>query len=432
MPWYNGNTLLHILENVHVTADKNLVDFRYPVQYVVRPHLDFRGFAGRIASGTITEGEKIVVLPSGKSSRVKTISTYDGEVKEAFAGQSVVISLTDEIDVSRGDMIVRKQNLPCVSNSFEAIVCWMDEQPMDPATPYYIKHTTRTVKTHGIDIVYKIDVNTLHRQPAKNLLLNEIGRVEITTAKPLYFDSYKLNHATGSFILIDPVSNHTVAAGMIRGLPSSVDDEAQRKPATAKQSPNVSWEGGVIDRTLWEKRNGHRAAVLWFTGLSGAGKSTVARKLVQNLFDLGCQVILLDGDNVRHGLCGDLGFSGKDRSENIRRICEAAKLFFVQVNVTICTFISPFQKDREYVRSLFPEGRFIEVFVQCDLNVCKRRDPKGLYSKAMKGEIIDFTGVTSPYENPEHPEIIIETDIQPIEECVESIKKFLSDHYILE
>ncbi len=426
MSWYNGHTLLHILENVHVSADKNLIDFRYPVQYVIRPHLDFRGFAGRVLSGTVRKGEEVAVLPSGKTSRIKTIETYDGDLEEGFAGQSIVLSLEDEIDISRGDMIVRKNNLPQVSNRFEAILCWMDELPMSRTGHYILKHTTRLIKAFVTKIVYKIDVNTLHREEAAAFTLNEIGRVEIKTALPLYFDPYKINHGTGSFILIDPVTNRTVAAGMIRGIQRTVDDIAQQKPAQAHKSPNVSWEGGAVDRSLWEQRNGHKAAILWFTGLSGAGKSTVARKVMKSLFDAGCQVMLLDGDNVRHGLCGDLGFSGRDRSENIRRVGEAAKLFYEQGTIVVCTFISPFRKDREFVRSLVQEGRFIEVHVKCDINVCKRRDPKGLYKKAETGEIAEFTGVTSPYEEPAQPEVLVETDVMTVEECDEAIKKYLS------
>lgn len=432
MPWYDGHTLLHILENVHVSADKNLIDFRFPVQYVIRPHHDFRGFAGRILSGTISAGEEVAVLPSGNTSHIKSIVTWDGELEESFAGQSVVLTLDDEIDVSRGDIIVRKNNLPQVSNRFEAIMCWMDEQSMSLSGHYILKHTTRLVKAFVTKIVYKIDVNTLHRQQATTFNLNEIGRVEIKTAKPLFFDPYKMNHGTGSFILIDPVTNHTVAAGMIRGVQRTVDDVAQQKPAKSLKSPNVTWQGSIVDRSKWEERNRHKAAVLWFTGLSGSGKSTVARKVTEMLFDGGCQIMLLDGDNVRHGLCGDLGFSSKDRSENIRRVGEAAKLFFEQGNIVVCTFISPFYKDRQFVRSLYPEGRFIEIHVKCNINVCRRRDQKGLYKKADSGEIAEFTGITSPYEEPENPEIVIETDIMSVEESVSKIKKYLLNYNLIE
>lgn len=375
MPWYDGTTLLHYLENIHVTADRNLVDFRFPVQYVIRPHLDFRGFAGKIVSGTITPGEEIVVLPSGKVSSVKSITTYDGELQEAFPPQSVVLSLSDEIDVSRGDMIVRKKNLPNIGNKMEAIVCWMDDNPMSLTTPYIMKHTTRSVKAQISRIVYKIDVDSLHRRPADEFLLNDIGRVEIETSTPVFFDTYKLNHATGSFILIDPLTNNTAAAGMIRDVARHIEDytEVQTEEIDKSvKSPHIVWRGLNIELVQREEQSGHKAFVLWFTGLSGAGKSTIAASLERRLFDRGCSTVLLDGDNIRHGLCSDLGFSAQDRKENIRRVGEVAKLFFENGNIVLCTFISPFKKDREFVRSLFPEGRFIEIHVNCDIEECRR------------------------------------------------------------
>ncbi len=423
-PWYGGETLLHFLENVHVTADKNLVDFRFPVQYVVRPNLDFRGYAGFVDSGTIRVGEEVAVLPSGKTSKIKDITTFDGNLQEAFASQSVVLQLEDEIDISRGDMIVRKNNLPQVSNRFEAIICWMDEKVSSRSTHYILKHTTRSVKALIDKINYRIDVNTLHRENTESFGLNEIGRVEIKTSLPLYFDTYKNNQATGSFILIDPLTNLTVAAGMIRGVPQHIEElssRARAKAALADKSPNVVWEGPVVSREEWEKTNGHKAGVFWLTGYSGSGKSTIAKKLVRTLYEEGKKVMLLDGDNVRHGVCRDLGFSEEDRSENIRRVGEIAKLFYEQGNIVVCTFISPYQKDRDMVRNMFPEGDFKEIYVKCDLEVCKRRDPKGLYKKAISGEIKDFTGVGSAYEEPQNPELIIESDLESVDEGVERI-----------
>lgn len=425
MPWYDGATLLHYLENLHVSADRNLIDFRFPVQYVIRPHLDFRGYAGQITSGTITLEEEIVVLPSGKSSRVKSISTYDGELSEAFAPQSVVLSLQDEIDISRGDMIVRKDNLPQVGNHLEAMICWMDEQALSKTTPYILKHTTRNVRAFIARILYKIDVNTLHRERGvETFALNEIGRVEIRTASPIFFDPYKVNHGTGSFILIDPLTNNTVAAGMIRGSVRKIDELVERaevKVTKQTKSPHTTWSGWNIPRERREERFGHKGAVLWLTGYSGSGKSTIARDLEQELFNTGFQTMLIDGDNVRQGLCGDLGFSDKDRSENIRRAGEVAKLFFESGHIVICAFISPFEKDRSFVRSLFPEGRFFEIYVKCDLEVCKRRDPNGLYQKTITGEIKDFTGVSSSYEAPQHPEIVLESDLQSVKDSVTHI-----------
>ena len=435
MPWYEGATLLHYLENVHVSADRNLIDFRFPVQYVLRPNLDFRGYAGKIASGTISPGEEIVVLPSGKSSRVKSISTYDGELEEAFNPQSVVITLNDEIDISRGDMIARKDNLPQPGKDVEATLCWMDEKPLSITTAYLLKHTTRTVRAYISRIRYRIDVNTLHRERGVDTFtLNEIGRVEIKTASPIFFDPYRSNHGTGSFILIDPLTNKTAAAGMIRGPVRDVGELLERTDGGAarqKVSPHTTWAGWNIARELREERNGHKGAVLWMTGYSGSGKSTIARDLERELFAAGIHTMLLDGDSLRQGLCGDLGFSDKDRSENIRRVGEVARLFFESGHLVICTFISPFEKDRSFARSLIPEGRFFEVYVKCDLEVCKRRDPNGLYKKTSAGEIKEFTGISSPYEAPEHPEVVLETDLQSVRESVDRITALLRQGDIL-
>lgn len=434
MPWYDGATLLHYLETLHVTADRNLIDFRFPVQHVIRPHLDFRGFAGRIVSGTISPGEEVVVLPSGETTAIKSIVTYDGELTEAFAPQSVVLTLQDEVDVSRGDMIVRKNNLPLVSSQFEATICWMNENALATDTPYLLKHTARYVRAFVKKILYRIDIDTLHREPAEAFTLNDIGRVEIQAALPIFFDPYKMNRGTGSFILIDPLTNNTVAAGMIRGAARAISDllEGEKKEdRTQSKSPHIVWSGWNLPREVREERNRHKAAVLWFTGYSGAGKSTIARSLEKKLFEVGCQTMLLDGDNIRHGLCRDLGFSDKDRSENIRRAGETAKLFFESGDIVICTFISPFEKDRSFARSLFPTDRFFEIYVKCPLEVCKSRDPNGLYQKATRGEIQEFTGISSPYEEPNNPEMIIETDLQSVEEGIQYLIKTLRQQGII-
>jgi bifunctional enzyme CysN/CysC len=430
MPWYDGPTLLHHLENVNVGASRNLVDFRFPVQLVVRPHQDFRGFAGQIASGTISPGEEIVVLPSGKTSRVRAVYSYDQEVQEAVEGDSVMITLEDEIDISRGDMIVRKNNLPQVSNQLECTLCWMAEEPMNVQGTYILQHGSHQVRGFVAELNYRIDVDTLHRDATQTLNLNEVGRVKITTTQPLFFDPYKLNRDTGSFILIDPYTNVTVAAGMIRRRSRTLEEVIDVRPDRRK-STNIVWESTEISREMREGRNGHRAAVLWFTGLSGSGKSTVARRLERRLFEQGCQTTYLDGDNVRHGLNGDLGFSPADRKENIRRVAEVARLAFDHGTLTLCTFISPYEADRDFARSLLPEGRFIEVYVKCDLEVLKRRDPKGLYAKALRGEIPEFTGVSSPYEEPTQPEILVETDVQTVDDIVDHILDELADRGLL-
>jgi bifunctional enzyme CysN/CysC len=424
MPWYDGPTLLHHLEHVNVGATRNLIDFRFPVQSVIRPHQDFRGFAGQIASGSIAPNEEVVVLPAGKTSRVKSIVTYDGELDEAFAGDSVIVTLEDEIDVSRGDMLVRTRNLPQVATQLECTICWMNEEPMNPKGAYILQHTTRQVRAFVSEINYRIDVDTLHREQAETFHLNEIGRVKITTTQPLFFDPYPLNRVTGSFILIDPHSNTTVAAGMIRRRSRDLDEVVAQQSAR-QRSTNVTWDSSQLSRELRERQNGHRAAVLWFTGLSGSGKSTVARTLERRLYDSGCHTFYLDGDNVRHGLNGDLGFSEQDRKENIRRVAEVARLAFDHGNLTLCTFISPFATDRDFARSLLPQGRFVEVYVKCDLEVVKRRDPKGLYAKALRGEIPEFTGISSPYEEPRQPELVVETDVQSVEDIVNQIMDYL-------
>jgi bifunctional enzyme CysN/CysC len=313
----------------------------------------------------------------------------------------------------------------------------MSETPMNPQGAYWLQHTTRTVKAFISGLQYKIDVDTMHRDPAEFLGLNEIGRVQLTTTHPLFFDRYQLNRSTGSFILIDPYTNTTVAAGMIRGTSRRISDlvdvaaEPERPTVERRKSTHVTWEFGGVSLEMREQRHEHKAGVLWFTGLSGSGKSTIAKKLEQRLFERGCHTMFLDGDNLRHGLNGDLGFSDADRNENIRRAAEVARLGFGHGNIVLCSFISPFQSEREFARSIMPEGRFLEIFVKCDLEVCKRRDPKGLYAKALSGEIKNFTGISSPYEEPPNPELVVETDLQSTEDIVEQIIKELIKRNIL-
>ena len=308
-------------------------------------------------------------------------------------------------------MIVRDHNVPEVARNLDATICWMDdEKSLNKSTPYILQQTTRRVKAFIKNLNYQLDVNSLHRAKADTLKLNEIGRVEIETAQPVFIDPYKNNRETGSFILIDPSSNQTVAAGMIRHTKSQIEEEVE----TSTVSSNVSWEELSITRKRREERNGHNGHCLWFTGLSGSGKSTIAKELQKRLFDEGKQVYMLDGDNVRHGLCGDLGFSDKDRDENIRRVGHAAQLLFDAGNIVLCSFISPKAEMREYVRSLFPEGSFTEVFINANLDTCIQRDPKGLYKKALMGEIPDFTGVDSEYEAPVKPEIEVNTNFETI------------------
>ena len=422
MAWYNGPTLLHHLEHVNVGARRNLIDFRFPVQTVLRPNWEYRGFAGRVASGSVKPGDEIVVLPSKQTSKVKGVDGPEGPLEEAYAGDPVVITLEDEVDVSRGDMIARRNNMPNIGNVVEAYLCWMHETPMEPNKPYVIMHTTMSAMAHVSNLTYRIDVDTLHREQATQLNVNEIGLVEVVSAKPLTFDQYKNNSETGSFVLIDPATNVTVGAGMIRGASSTVLDSPGEKEAISR---DVVWEPWNIPREEREARNGHPGSVIWFTGLSGSGKSSIARELEKRLYARGAQTMLLDGDQVRHGLCGDLGFDNDDRNENIRRVAHVARLFFEQGNIAVCTFISPFKKEREMARNLIANGRFVEVFVDCDIEECKRRDPKGLYKKAMEGKIQNFTGISSPYEAPTNAELVIDTAAMSVEEAVERVIKHL-------
>jgi bifunctional enzyme CysN/CysC len=399
MPWYQGGPLLAKLETVTGRSRRNAIDFRFPVQYVIRPNQTFRGYAGTPASGSVSVDDEVVVLPSGLTTKIKSIETFDGAVARAAEGEAVVLTTTDEIDISRGDMIVRRRNLPTVTRGLDAYLCWMDATPLVVGRPYVLAHTTRHVKALVMSVDYRVDVDTLHRDPADTLGMNEIGRVELTTADPLFVDSYRVNSATGSFILIDPQTNATVAAGMIRGEVTSA----------TTVSAGVTWEGWNISRDEREHRQGHRAGVIWLTGMSGAGKSTIAKAVERRLFEAGHRTMLLDGDNLRHGLCGDLGFSPSDRAENIRRAGEVARLFFEQGSIVLCAFVSPYATDRDRVRALVPDGRFIEILVHADLETLRARDTKGLYARASQGRVDQLTGVSAPYEPPAKPELSIDT-----------------------
>ncbi len=438
MSWYQGRSVLSYLENVTIAADRNLQDFRFSVQYVIRPHQDFRGFAGRIDSGTINKGDEIISLPSGQGSVVKQILEYDQELDTAFLGQSVTISLEDEIDVSRGDMLVRKNNIPIKSSKVEAIICWMDDsKTLRQGNSYLLQQTTRKVQAVISILNYRIDVNNLHRIKSDKLNLNEIGRVEIETAHPLFFDPYMDNRATGSFILIDPASNLTVAAGIIRhetrNVQQGADPDIAPSPETRPvigpptefqpKSSNIRRENTEVDLATRIARNGHRSEVLWFTGLSGSGKTTIAKAVEKYLFDKGKQVFLLDGDNLRHGLNGNLGFSEEDREENIRRAGHMAKLLYDAGFIVLCTFISPRKAMRDMVRSFFPEGAFKEIYIKVDLEEARKRDPKGLYKKAESGEITNMTGVHQPYEANNNAEICIDTEKMSVDNAVTILKE---------
>jgi bifunctional enzyme CysN/CysC len=394
---------------------------------VIRPHQDFRGFAGRIASGVIRPGQEVTVLPGGHQSRISRIVTAGDDVSEAVAGDSVVLTIEDEIDASRGSMIVRRMNVPTISTRIDAMMCWLNERPLDPSTRYVLMHTSRQTQAVVDAVVYRIDMDTLHREEVSTLGLNDIGRVELITAQPIFFDVYQTNRSTGSFILIDPHTNATVAAGMIRGETKTADGI----PPEIAPAPNVVWQDWNIPRDARESQRGHKAAVLWFTGLSGAGKSTIARELERRLFERGCQTMLLDGDQMRHGLNADLRFGAADRSENIRRVGEVARLFFEQGSIVLCTFVSPYRRDRDLVRSKLPSDRFLEIHVHVELDVARQRDPKKLYAKAAAGEITDLTGVSAPYEAPTKPELLLDTTRASVDELVDRLLQELESRGIV-
>jgi bifunctional enzyme CysN/CysC len=395
-PWYKGPALLSHLEDVNVDAALAEKPFRMPVQWVNRPNLDFRGFSGTVVGGRIRQGDQIIVAKSGRQSTVQRIVTMDGDLDEAVAGEAVTIVLDDEIDVSRGDVLAAPGARPELSDQFAAHLLWMSEDELLPGRQYLLKIGTTTVPANVSTLKHKVDVNTLDHLAAPTLLLNEVGYANISTSQPIAFDSYHDNRDTGGFILIDRFTNATVAAGMIDfGL---------------RRATNVHWQALDINKQVRGELKGQRPAVLWFTGLSGSGKSTIANLVERTLFAQGRHTYLLDGDNVRHGLNRDLGFTDADRVENIRRVGETAKLFVDAGLIVLVSFISPFRSERRMARELLQPGEFIEVFVDTPLEICMKRDPKGLYQKALTGQIKNFTGIDSPYELPETAELTLKTE----------------------
>ncbi|KTF67663.1 sulfate adenylyltransferase subunit CysN [Sphingomonas sp. HT-1] len=408
MPWFSGPVLLEHLEAVEVDADTNRVKpFRMPVQWVNRPNLDFRGFAGPIASGTIRPGDAVRILPSGRTSTVVRIVAMGGDKDIAVAGESITLTLADEVDCSRGDVIAAADAPPQAADQFKATLVWMDQAELLPGRAYWLKLGTKTVSAVVRAPEYAIDVNTMARGAVKTLALNDIGIAEIATDRPIVFEPYAESHDLGGFILIDKLTNATVGAGML--------DFALRR------AQNVHWQAVEITREAHAHQKGQQPRMLWFTGLSGSGKSTIANLVEKKLYALGKHSFLLDGDNVRHGLNRDLGFTDQDRVENIRRIGEVAKLMTDAGLIVLTAFISPFRAERAMVRSMMPEGEFFEIFVDTPIEDAERRDVKGLYKKARAGEIANFTGISSPYEAPEAPEIRIDTTRTTPEEAAEQI-----------
>lgn len=402
LDWYNGPTLLSYLENVEINSERNLIDFRFPVQYVMRPNQNFRGYAGKIESGTIRMGEDIIALPSSRKSRVKSILLGSRQIDEAFAPQSVLMELEDELDISRGDMLVKVNNLPSVGNDIEVMLNWFSDKPADFNKGYLIKHTTQTVRGFLSKPKYVMDIETLHRAEKEDIEMNDIARTTLRTNTALIFDEYKKLKGTGSFIVIDEVTNETIGAGII-----------------VNKGRGVSGQPGLEA----EKRAG-RGAVLWFTGLSGAGKTTIADRLYDKLRAMGLKVEKLDGDSVRQHLTRDLGYSRQDREENIRRVGYVAKLLSRNGVIVVASFISPYRKQREELRREIEN--FIEIHVNTPLEICEKRDVKGMYAKARRGEIESFTGISDPYEDPEKPEITICGDqAERIDGLVQEIVRYL-------
>ncbi len=395
-PWFRGPTLIDYLETVEVDDDRmQRAPLRLPVQWVNRPNLDFRGFAGQLASGVLKRGDRIQVNPAGTQSTIRRIVTSDGDLDEAVAGQSVTVTLSEEIDVSRGDVLSHADAPPAASDQFEAAVVWLGDQPLLPGRSYLMKIGAKTATASIMPLKYKINVNTLEHLAAPRLESNEIGVCGLELDRTVAFDAYSENRATGAFILIDRINNNTVGAGMLR--------------FALRRSQNVHWQALDVNKAARAGLHGHSPCVLWFTGLSGAGKSTIANLVEKRLHALGLHTYLLDGDNVRHGLNRDLGFTDADRVENIRRVAEVAKLMVDAGLIVLVSFISPFRNERRMARALVGDGEFLEVYVDTPLAVAEGRDVKGLYKKARDGQLKNFTGIDSPYEAPENPEIRIDT-----------------------
>lgn len=412
MPWYHGTTLMGYLETVQV--DDELMQkepFRMAVQWVNRPNLDFRGFAGQLASGVIKSGDKIRALPSGKESSIESISTYDGNLERAVAGQSITLTLNDEIDISRGDMITSAAEPASIGKQFSTTIIWMHEEALMPGRTYLMQVGTKTVVASITDIKYQVNVNTMEQLAARKLELNAIGECNISLDQDIAFDSYKANRDTGSFILIDRMTNNTVGAGLIN--------------FALRRSTNITVQHTEVSKGARAALKTQKPCVIWFTGLSGSGKSTIADLVEQQLLASGHHTYLLDGDNVRHGLNNDLGFTDQDRVENIRRIAEVSKLMVDAGLIVLTSFISPFRAERMMARGMLEAGEFIEIFINTPLEVAEDRDVKGLYRKARRGELKNFTGIDSPYQTPENAECTIDTSSMTPDECADIVISYM-------
>jgi bifunctional enzyme CysN/CysC len=429
MPWYDGRPLLHHLETVHIASDRNLADMRFPVQYVLRPNLNFRGFSGTIASGILKKGDEIMAFPSGKKSHISSIVTYDGELEEAFAPMAVTVTLADEIDVSRGDMLVHPNDAPHVSRQAEAMVVWMAEKPLTPGKTYTIKQTTRQVAGEISELRYAVDVNTLEKKPAAQLAMNEVGHVLLSLNQPIAYDPYKLNASTGAFILIDRLTNNTVGAGMILE-PQDAGahgDHWAHEPVAGHSQTRAS----LVSLAEREARFSQKGATVLLYGLPASGKASIAYALEKRLFDAGRAVTVLYGPDMRQGLSRDLGYTADDRSENLRRSTEVARIVNDSGWIAICAFVAPHDVVRQRARQLIGADRFIEVYISCPVEICRERDTSGTYPLADTGKITSFPGVSAAFEEPTSADLVLETQKLNVEEAVDKIIDLMKTRNII-
>ncbi len=424
LPWFKSGPLLNYLETVHIGSDRNMVDLRFPVQYVIRPDLNFRGFAGTMASGVLRPGDEIVALPSGQKSRVKEIVTFDGNIEEAFPPLAVSITLEDEIDASRGDIFARPDNQPRIGRELEAMVVWMTEQPMPEGGRYLIKHSTSYLGATITDIRYRVDINSLEREDTTELKMNEVGRCHIALERAIPFDPYRKNRTMGSFVIIDRLTNNTVGTGMIVDRNVGKGEKVNFWEAEVSSELLERNESRVSAEERLE-RFGHTPKTVLLTGLTGSGKTSIAYGLERRLFEAGKTVAVLDGENMRLGLSKDLGFTADERSENLRRAAEVAKLMNESGLICICSFVAPSAEVREKAKKVIGEDRFLEVHVSSPVELCRERDTKGHYAKADSGEIKNFPGVSAPYDEPESPDLKLEANKLSIDECVDRIVRLL-------
>jgi bifunctional enzyme CysN/CysC len=429
MPWYQGTTLMRFLESVYIGSDRNLRDLRFPVQFVNRPHLDFRGFCGTVASGIIRKGDEVMALPSRKTSRVASIVTFDGEEQEAFAPQAITLTLEDEIDCSRGDVIVRPGNMPRMEQKVEAMVVWMAEQSMLPGKAYVFKHLTKSITGTISTLRYQIDVNTLHRRDTPTLGLNEIGRCEVELNEPICYDGYRRNRATGAFIIVDRITNITVGAGMI--LDRNTDADRIDHWDEAPTSNSLHSEVSHVSQPERQARFGQHQMTILLTGLTGSGKTTLAYALERRLFDAGRASTVLDGQNMRLGLSKDLGFGSKDRSENLRRTAEVARLINDAGLICVAAFVAPDAEVRSRFANHVGTERFLLIHLSAPIEICRQRDAAGRYAMADDGEIANFPGVSAPYDPPTDPDLELPTHELSVDSCIDRVLELLEERGVI-